>query len=387
MTPFPTLDETTRHARLAPPRPGAAVVIDTDAANEIDDQFALAWALLAPDRLRLLATCAAPFSFAHRRAEVLRARVARDDPANAGAEDHELLALHAGRLAFWEARGWDPATLELPSFCTPAEGMRRSLAEIERVHALLGQPGAAADGRAFAGSTRYLTALAARDAPDTSIATEASPATTRLIELAEAVAGNDEPLYVLALGCLTNIANALLLEPELVRRLVVVWTAGYPSHAPHVNRAFNLEQDVAATRLVLDSGVPLVYIPGYHVGAQLRLSLPEMEAFVRGRGAIGAYLHELYTHNPLWPLAGIDGLHAQAAYSWVIWDLVCIAWMLEPGWLPGTLVRTPHLGDDLRWRPGGPGRHVMREVHAVHRDAIFGDLFERLAALPPLAPG
>ena len=36
-----------------------------------------------------------------------------------------------------------------------------------------------------------------------------------------------------------------------------------------------LEQDLRATQLVFDSGVPLVYLPGYHVGAQLRLSLPE----------------------------------------------------------------------------------------------------------------
>jgi inosine-uridine nucleoside N-ribohydrolase len=385
MKPFPALDEATRRAHLAPPRPGAAVVIDTDAANEIDDQFALAWALLAPERVRLLATCAAPFSFEHRRGEVLRARFARDNPSHASAEDLELLAQHAERLAFWEARGWDPATLELPSFCTPEEGMRRSLAEIERVHALLGQPGAAADGRACAGSTRYLASPAPRGAADAPAAPEASPATTRLIALAEAAATDGEPLYVLALGCLTNVANALPLEPELVNRLVVVWTAGYPSHVPHVNRAFNLEQDLVSTRLVLDSGVPLVYIPGYHVGAQLRLSLPEVETFVRGRGALGEYLHHLFTHNPLWPLAGIDGLTPH--HSWVTWDLVCIAWMLQPVWLPGTLVPTPRLGDDLRWQRPEPGRHVMREVHAVQRDAIFGDLFARLAVQPPFRPG
>ena len=29
------------------------VVIDTDPMNEVDDQFAIAWALLRPDRLRV----------------------------------------------------------------------------------------------------------------------------------------------------------------------------------------------------------------------------------------------------------------------------------------------------------------------------------------------
>ena len=37
------------------------LVIDTDAYNEIDDQFAISYALRAQDRLHLLALCAAPF--------------------------------------------------------------------------------------------------------------------------------------------------------------------------------------------------------------------------------------------------------------------------------------------------------------------------------------
>jgi inosine-uridine nucleoside N-ribohydrolase len=367
---FPTLTDDERRARLSPPgslsRP--ALVIDTDAANEIDDPFAIAWALLAPERLRVEACFAAPFSFEHRRLEVLRARVARDTPALATAEDHEWLRLHRHKLAFWEARGWDPATLQLPSLCAPEEGMRRSAEEIERVYRLLGQSAA---GRVFAGSMRYLRSL---EEP------AASAATSRLIELA-ARQPPGESLYVLAIGCLTNVANALLLQPELVRHIVVVWTAGYPSHAPHVNRAFNLEQDVLAAQLVFDCGVPLVYLPGYHVGAQLRLSLPEMQRHVRGGGAIGAHLHELYTHNPLWPLVGIEGIDARAAYSWVIWDLINVAWLLEPDWVPSDLVRTPRLGGDLRWH-ADRRRPWMREAHAVQRDAIFGDFFARLTRAP-----
>lgn len=391
---FPTLDESTLRERLAPPRAGKRhrIVLDTDAANEIDDPFAIAWALLAPERLQVEACLAAPFSFEHRRHEVLRARLARDRPAAASAEDFELLRLHAAKLAFWERHGWDPATLSLPSFCTPAEGMQRSEQAIEAVYAHLRLPHA---GRVFAGSTRYLRSPSE---PERSAATDA------LIALAGGGGDgehehehpaegeghgtrHDGPLYVLAIGCLTNVANALLLEPGLVRRLVVVWTAGYPSHAPHVNRAFNLEQDRLATQVVFDSGVPLVYLPGYHVGAQLRLSLPEMERHVRGAGAIGAHLHELFTHNPLWPLVGTDAaeaLHPARASSWVIWDLINVAWMLEPEWVPSELVRTPRLGDDLRWQRGEAdrGRPWMREAHAVQRDAIFSDFFARLRRAP-----
>jgi len=182
-----------------------------------------------------------------------------------------------------------------------------------------------------------------------------------------------------AIGCVTNIASALLLAPDIIDRIVVVWTSGYPSHAPHANFSLNLEQDLAASQWLFDSGVPLVYLPGYQVGAQLRLSLPEMERHVQGRGAIGAYLHQLYLHNPLADFVGIDPL--QPGFSWVIWDVINIAWLLDPDWVPSEIVATPLLDDDKRWRRA-PGRPPMREAHAVARDAIFADLFERLDAAP-----
>jgi purine nucleosidase len=325
----PMRDDAWYAARLVEPQGRVRCVIDTDTANEIDDQFALAWALLAGDRLQVEAVYAEPFSFAHRRVELA----------------------HAPRDA--------------PPFNAPAEGMRRSLAEIIRVFELLGRDHL---GRAFAGSAGY---LASADRP------VESDAAAHLVALARACPSS-EPLYVLALGCVTNIASALLMAPDIADRVVVVWTSGYPSHAPHVNASFNLEQDMHATRVLLRSGVPLVYLPGFHVGAQLRLSLAEMACHVRGCGAIGSYLHHLFTHNPLWILYPAD---PAKPHSWVIWDLICVAWLLEPHWLPSTLVRTPDLSDEKRWILRGDSP-LMREAHAVNRDAIFNHFFARLAAAP-----
>jgi inosine-uridine nucleoside N-ribohydrolase len=311
--------------RLAEPAGPVRLVIDTDAANEIDDQFALTWALLSPERLRLEAVYAAPFSFAHRR---------------------ESLP-HADRDA--------------PPFNPPDVGMRRSRDEILRVFDRLGMP---SEGKVYEGSTAY---LASTDEPLRSAAAE------HLVALARA-APADPPLYVVALGCVTNIASALLLAPDIADKIVVVWTSGYPSHAPHVNDSFNLEQDLIASRVLLDSGVPLVYLPGFHVGAQLRLSLAEADRYLPGRGRIGDYLHGLFTRNPLRSIYPAD---TTRPYSWVIWDLICVAWLLNPAWVPSVLMPTPMLGDDKRWREA-PGRHPMREGYSIDRDAVFNDLFAKL---------
>ena len=313
--------------RLKPPSTRPRLVIDTDTANEIDDQFALAWALLSPAQLQVEAVYAEPFSFAHRRAD------------------------------------YPNAAPDIAPFNPPAEGMARSYDEILRVFGHLGLSPA---GRVFRGSAGYLPAA------DQALHSEA---VEHLIALASAHAG-PQPLYVLALGCVTNIASALLLAPDIVEHIVVVWTSGYPSCAPQVNDSFNLEQDLHASRVLLDSGVPLVYLPGYHVGAQLRFSLPEMERYVQGRGAIGNYLHQLYTDNPLWPMLGTGLVEP---YSWVIWDIITVAWLLQADWVPSGLVRTPRLGDDKRWI-SDPSRHLMREGYAVDRDAIFADFVGKLPA-------
>lgn len=309
------------HNRLRPPTGRVAVVIDTDAANEIDDQFALAWALGRPDRLDIRGIYATPFSFAHRRAV------------------------------------YPSAAPDAAPFNPPEIGMERSFHEIVRVQELMGSNSAPA----LRGSAAYLSSLTQPIA---------SPATEHLIATALAMP-TDEPLYVVALGCATNVASALLIAPEIMHKIVVVWTSAFPSHAPHVNQSFNLEQDVLASQWLYDSGVPLVYLPGYHVGAQLRLSMAEVERFVQPNGAMGNYLHALFADNPLW---AVTGRPSSEAHSWVIWDLINIAWLIDPAWVPSHMVATPMLQDDLRWKLRRSA-HPMREAYAVQRDAIFNDFF------------
>ena len=59
--PFPALDPALRRARLDLPTELVDAVLDTDTFNEVDDQFALTYALLATAPLRLRAVTAAPF--------------------------------------------------------------------------------------------------------------------------------------------------------------------------------------------------------------------------------------------------------------------------------------------------------------------------------------
>jgi hypothetical protein len=58
---FSKLSESQRLALLEPPQAKIRLVLDTDTYNEIDDQFAVVYALLSPEKLAVEAIYAAPF--------------------------------------------------------------------------------------------------------------------------------------------------------------------------------------------------------------------------------------------------------------------------------------------------------------------------------------
>ncbi len=341
--------------RHDPPSGLVRLLIDTDTANEIDDQFAIAWALMRPDRLRIEAITAAPYSFRHHIPELRAAEAAIR--TGTGHNDH-MLGGFQGWIHRLHAQGSSVDDLNL---CDPAEGMEQSHAEILRVCAACNLTPAV-----YRGAPRY----AMQDGDI--VWTDAAEA---IIDLAKT---GDDPLYIAAMGCVTNIASALWRAPEIAARIVVIWTSSYPSHAPHsVRPSLNLVQDVPSARAMFDLCVPLIYLPGYHVGAQLKISLPEIERFVAPRGQIGALLHDLYVNNPLHRMFALTDTGRR---SWVIWDMICIAWLLDPDWVPTFLTTSPLLTDDLHWQKRAD-RHLIREAYDVQRDEIFLDFYDSLPSV------
>ena len=367
---FPRLSSAQYERMLRIPGGRIRCVIDTDARNEIDDQFALAWALLSQDKLDIAGIYAAPYSFLRRWEKLRAAARVKADPAGASEADAKLLAAHRGQLERLEQAGIDVQDRDSidPQGVTlvePGRGMDLSYDEILLVAEKLGVDCA---DKVYRGSDHYLERY---DEP------VESAAAAHLIELAR-TASAESPLYVLAIGAVTNVASALLLAPDIIDRIVVVWTAGYPTTVTNiVQPSFNMEQDMLSSQLLFDSGAPLVYLPGFHVGAQLTLSLPDVEAWVKGRGEIGDYLHWLYRHNPHFPL---NGLTDHFARTWIVWDLINFAWLIEPDWVPSRLLDAPYLSDDTRWYRQAAPRHTIREALDINRDAIYRDFFRKLEA-------
>ena len=52
-------------------------------------------------------------------------------------------------------------------------------------------------------------------------------------------------------------------------------------------KEFNLKQDLEGSRVLFDCGVPLVHIPCLGVTSHLLTTVPEITAYVKGKGEIG----------------------------------------------------------------------------------------------------
>ena len=315
---FPKISDAVRFEKLQPPAGRVRMILDTDTYNEIDDQFAVVYALLSPDQLTVEALYAAPF-FNQR------------------------------------ATG-------------PGEGMKLSYDEIVR---LLDRLGKSADNFAFRGSSGFLKDY---EHPYESDAVN---------DLIARAMGSDELLYVVAIGALTNIASAILIEPKIIEKIVVVWLGGNAFHWPH-NVEFNLAGDVLAARLVFDCGVPLVQLPCAGVTTHLRTTVSEIERYVQGRGAIGDYLAETFkSYND-----------DHFGWSKEIWDVIAIAYLINADWIPSQIVSSPMITqrtgvstynqDQNDWYKNpltwsfDDSRHHIRYAYYVERDPIFQDLFTKL---------
>ncbi len=334
---FPTIPDEQRLEMLAPPSGPVDLVLDTDVTNEIDDQFAIVWAALRPDRINLVGLHACPYSLS---------------PELVGGGALLTPLDEQSLMANLESLG---ITVDQIPVLPTSKAVERARRELDSMAELLD-----------------IDPSIIRTGADAYLSSETDPvvseATEHLVDLARAAT---DPLHVAAIGCPTNIASALLVAPDIATKIVVNWTAAYPSFWPRPNASFNLAQDLHANRVLFDSGVPLVYLPGYYVGEELRVTHPEMKHHLDGTGPIGQFLFDIYDRHPM------NGDHH--AKSKVIWDIINIGWLLEPDWLTTHLVPTPVLGDDLRWEHP-EGRPLMREAIDVNRDAMFRDLFDVVVA-------
>ena len=286
-----------------------SVALDTDTYNEVDDQFALAYMLLSPETYDVRGIFAAPFF--NKRSN------------------------------------------------SPGHGMELSYDEILRI---LGYMGVSGEGLVYKGSDRILAS------PEEPVD---SPAARRLIELAMS-SSPDDPLYIIAIGAITNIASALLIEPAILDRIVLVWLGG--NRLPNrrgLTHEFNTLGDLIATKYIFDIGVPLIQVPCWGVSSHLTTTVPELNAYLSGKNRLCDELIKTFSS------------YVENTYGWAkeLWDVGAASYFINKDWFNTREVLSLSASDEelVPYKGSDGNRHIMLTVESLDRTGIFRDMFDKLS--------
>ena len=280
------------------------VIIDTDAKNEADDQFAIVHAVLSPS-LDVRGLVAAHFGTRRSSASMEESRKEID----------LLLDL-----------------MRLQAQVTVANGAPARLAD-ERTP---------------------------QDSPG-----------ARLIIAESKLAAPGDPLYVAFLGPLTDMASAILLDPEMVRRpVVVIWIGGvgYGGVETYPGVEFNLGNDITAANVVYDSGITVWQVPS-NVYSQVSVSYAELEEKIGGTSKLADYLiNQMIEWNATY--------HPQPIESRSLGDSPAVSLMLFPRGGTFRVRPAPRFGREGHYLPGSG--HPVRVVEAVDVRFLIEDMFAKI---------
>ena len=183
----------------------------------------------------------------------------------------------------------------------------------------------------------------------------------------------ENPLYIVALGAITNVASAILLAPEaMINNTVIVWLGG---HAHHISqtREFNMKQDFAAARVVFGCGGAVVQLPCAGVVDRFLTTEGELTAWLKGKNPIADYLCQN-------TICEAESYAKGKAWSRVIWDVTAVAWLLNDNgrFMASRIVKAPIPTDEGVYEFPKEDSPDLCYVHYVNRDALFTDLFVKL---------
>lgn len=217
---------------------------------------------------------------------------------------------------------------------------------------VFGDPtGSAAHGTRLAGE---LLAMLGQQAPAVGGVDAAFTGEVRENAAARAIveAARAREIVLVCGGPLTNVADALLIDPSISRSVRLLWVGGTSGGA---GGEYNWVTDPAAAEFVL--GLAELRIDRFprELYSQLAVSVAELEDGLTSGGEIGNWLWQRYVELPLPPQLDVDPV-------WPLGDSAPLA-----------ATALPHAA--LRFAPS-EGTH--RVCEALDPRLIIGDLFARL---------
>lgn len=254
---------------------------------------------------------------------------------------------------------------------TQADNAARRVAEIAS-HLRLARPPVIVAGR--------------NAAPDKGAKPEPTEATRRIIT--EALRDDTKlPLFYCAGAGLTDLAEAVRLEPRIGKKIKLVWIGGMehadllPGVPERKSLEYNLTIDLAAAQTVFnDSDIEIWQVPR-NVYRQMMISHAELVAGLRPSGGLGEYLLAQlervittvkYNLGETYVLGDSPLVTLTALQSSFDADSASSAYVVRP---------TPRISDDGKTYVDAPGARPMRIYTSIDTRLTFADMFAKFAAV------
>ena len=280
------------------------LILDTDTFNEVDDQFAIGYAMLS-DNIDVLAMTAAPFVSS--------------------------------------------------TFTDPADGMEASFKELVNVRDMV-DPDGKMNIPCYRGSRSFM------ENTITPVRSEAADNIIRIVQ------ESDDIVYIAAIGAFTNVASALMIDPSIMEKVVVIMVGANSYNYKNGNcNEYNLKQDRSAAKILFECGVPLVVLPAYGGTSQLYTTNAELNYYLKDKAGIyGNYLCDIVARDEGEALQG----SVCNSRERIIWDIAAIAFLKDVerfSWINIHPART--ITDDGYWR--------FLDSNALGREMIYTEVFDR----------
>lgn len=182
------------------------------------------------------------------------------------------------------------------------------------------------------------------------------------------IANKNEYTYILAIGALTNISNAIIKNPSIINKIEIIWLGGNSIEYGH-NQEFNFMQDIKAVENVINSNAKITIIPARNVTTELMISLTELENKLNMNNELSKYLCNRFQNDKFY------GIKQER----VIWDISVVAYLRNRAWFKIednlNLCITPALKYDIN---NEKQRNNISMVKYMNKTEIYNDLFNQL---------
>ena len=191
---------------------------------------------------------------------------------------------------------------------------------------------------------------------------ETNEAVEKIIEIVK----KNEKTYIMAIGAITNVALAIQKAPSIVDKIEIIWLGG---HSPicNNNKEFNFRQDVQAIKEIFSLKANLTIIPCNGVASNLKISIYELEHYLKGKNELCNYLCSRFYDD------GIHGIQTRRT----IWDISVIAYLINKEWFEEKKMDCPKINKDLSYSFNENDRKI-KFVTYLDSDKIYNDLFDKL---------